>query len=597
MRFLDGVGPVAMVATAILAVSTFGFEGDVQDQAAPRGSGRNISGVIVDASSGDPLEGVSVVVSPGPPGAQRTTTGPTGLFSFGNLPAAPLYSIRATKAGYLTLSPDTDSASEISFETPGPAQERVMLRLWRAGRISGQVVDASNKPIAGAFVQLLPQVTIAGRPRFVAGIVATTDAEGRYLLSPIQPGTFGVMLVVPTARADGKSGTGSAGGPVASRPLVYPNSQTLEGGGVITLGRGEDRPGIDFYPQPVETFRISGRVVGVPEAIADVTVRLIPSELKSLGEVAEIAAARADRAGRFTFEGVPAGNYVLDTRRVAARLVWGVPAGAPSTRPRPPADTNRDVTIALGTPPLSPLLRTYTTSGPDLYGGRADIQIEDRDVEVDVVMKSLASLLVTVLPAPSTTLPKLVVVQAHSVNAELALGAPEGRQLASEGDGHFRIDGLEPGKYALRLVLPTKSMVLNGRPLVDGVFDVVGDSSQGEVVVTLANEPTLVTGTLRRGGLATTGAVVVAFPTDPSQWVGYGYSSDRLRSVRADAQGVYRIADLPPGSYAIAAIPPQDVAIWQAPAYLARLLTGARLFNLSWGQTIGIDLQVDSRKQ
>src|SRR5262245_61951317 len=117
---------------------------------APSGNTAAVSGVVVDAASGRPLEGAIVVLlrrGSGPVApAQRMVTDAQGRYVFKDLPAAGGYSLSATRFGYL---PGDYARSDLSVS--GGARPFVLaenqwlsdarIALVRPGAVSGTVLD------------------------------------------------------------------------------------------------------------------------------------------------------------------------------------------------------------------------------------------------------------------------------------------------------------------------------------------------------------------------------------------------------------------------------------------------------------------------
>jgi hypothetical protein len=148
-----------------------------------------------------------------------------------------------------------------------------------------------------------------------------------------------------------------------------------------------------------------------------------------------------------------------------------------------------------------------------------------------------------------------------------------------EEDGTFRTFGVPPGQYVLRANPPAgwtlKGAFLGGRDLSDAPFDLDAKDLSG-VVVTFTDRPSAITGVVRTGQAVDPGAVVIAFPTDASAWIGRGPFPRRVRTTRAGLDGVYTITALVPGEYYVAAVNEEGFADWQDPGLLDALTRIAR---------------------
>ncbi|MFC5290891.1 SdrD B-like domain-containing protein [Actinokineospora guangxiensis] len=162
---------------------------------------------------------------------------------------------------------------------------------FRAGSLSGQVVDNEGNPIPGVSVTL----TGPGAP-----VTVTTDAEGNYTFTDLPPGTYTITEEQPTAYADGPDTPGTAGGD-ASVNDVFSG---------IDLGSGVDATGYVFEEKAgslsgVVYEDLNGNGVrddGEP-GIAGVTVTATSGD-RELTTV-------TDGQGAYSFTGLPAGDWVL----------------------------------------------------------------------------------------------------------------------------------------------------------------------------------------------------------------------------------------------------------------------------------------------
>ena len=80
------------------------------------------------------------------------------------------------------------------------------------------------------------------------------------------------------------------------------------------------------------------------------------------------------------------------------------------------------------------------------------------------------------------------------------------------------------------------------------------------------DRPSPVSGTVKdaRGDISAN-AVVLAFPSDPERWSGYGTNPRTLKSAPASRIGVYKFDNLPAGEYFLIAIDGADTDDWTDP--------------------------------
>ncbi|HEX5715074.1 MAG TPA: carboxypeptidase regulatory-like domain-containing protein, partial [Thermoanaerobaculia bacterium] len=152
--------------------------------------GAAIEGIVVDERD-RPVQGAEVTLTPFGSDGMRADerlmyrdpveTGADGRFRIADLP-------RGMRVGLMAVHPEHTSAEMAGVEVP--TAQPVRLRLTRPRRLEGRVKDRQGEPVAGA---RLFYSESAGSPlgggwdgRAAKG---TTDAEGRFVLSGLKPGT------------------------------------------------------------------------------------------------------------------------------------------------------------------------------------------------------------------------------------------------------------------------------------------------------------------------------------------------------------------------------------------------------------------------
>jgi len=240
----------------------FTLEGRVQD-----GEGRPLLGALVVAEDEVPTDGLFFA------GAQDTywlpvqaVSGPDGRFTLRQVgPGAHV--LRASLAGH---APTWKTLAQ-------PGSEHV-LTLPRGGTLVGRVTGADGGPLAQAeiVVVAMDQPSLP-RTNFA---LARTDLEGRYRLEHLPPMTMIAVLI----RGD--------------RPDVRP-LQMLEGAEVQ----------VDFAT-PLSGLRLSGRLLdeeGRPLGLQNLGL----FDRKEATWNSEWIASTTDREGRYLFEGLEPGDYLV----------------------------------------------------------------------------------------------------------------------------------------------------------------------------------------------------------------------------------------------------------------------------------------------
>jgi hypothetical protein len=598
-----GLKFLALVPVALAALLPMRVMAGLPQQAATQPTGV-IAGRVVDAATGEPVAGAQVELrESGMPSARTvaTTTQTTtaeGAFEFASLPAAS-FVLSARAEGYLLSGSGVRRPGDFQGGVALQSGERLtnlVLKLWRAGTISGTVRDESGEPVVQAVVQPLrleyqagERVWVMTRGQSGPGVVRTDD-RGVYRLTDLQPADYIVMV------------PGSASGPAQPRAgAAYETgfsggSPSARGAQVVALESGEDRTGVDLlvrYGNGAGRFPVSGRLVAPAGAPLALTVRLLPAE-GSDDVVAnyEELTARATSEGRFTFPGVPAGQYRLQAWQFQ-------PVGADASQLR-----------IIRTDGMSLNIPAQNRTGRALPPPPADpTWVTDLPVTVD---KAIADLTVSLQPGARITgrvifdgdgprptgkdLLKIPVVPVPALGR--TLGVVPGTRI--EEDGRFATVGLPPGPYVLRVDLQSSAIAggpvwypmpvtsggraLIGRPIELGTSDV-------DVTVTFTNRLARLNIAVRdTSGRETGDARVILFARDPLMR-GHGLTgvSDCVDQISVDRSGKSARPALPWCDYLAAAItnPPR---LWMAPDYLESLVPFAAPANVEAGQTRTLDL-------
>ncbi|MEZ5319495.1 MAG: carboxypeptidase-like regulatory domain-containing protein [Vicinamibacterales bacterium] len=609
-----------------------------------------ITGTVVDQTTGLEIGGALVTLldrSVTGPLARRpasTLTDRRGRFAFVDLPASNAWTLGVAAAGYLDHPADPDVPPGRLGLADGQWRADVRLEITPAGSIGGVVTDEAGDPVVGAWVRLLTRVPVAGTSYLAGGPITRTDDRGAYFIGGLQPGTYYVVMPSVQAAVPGDADAAAIAGitpaiaaqrssrgittpipvehavdadprarlilgdypvppgaPRTAYPITFhPGGSTIESATAIALGAGEQRDGADLRLAPVPTVSISGRVDGPAEALAGLTLRLLPESLTALGPGSEAATARVAADGTFVLLGVPAGRYVLTAP--AALAEYQTYSMIRSLRlPGPPGRSSggyssRSVTSA-------PAGTQFTTwSGGYLAGdacawGRTTIDAGATDVtDARLVLRPCMTISgrVTMEGAPGPGEPPPVLgVTAQAADGDPSLGQPN---PPPRGDGPadaFEIPGLLPGQYLLQARglargWVVKSIVHQGRDYTDTPFDTTGGDDYAGVQVTFTNRTAEIDGRVQTGapGAAATPTVVVLFPVDRRLWTNYGREPARLRSALAGSDGSFSFASLQAGEYfvaAVAVVAGSTPAPWQTPGWLANAAANAERVTVDWG--------------
>jgi hypothetical protein len=618
-----------------------------------------ITGVVVDGTSGKPIPGAIVSIS-GPsatPGGTslrgvRQIADDRGRFAFTGLPGGIGYLLAASKFGYFDGRYGSRGARTVSRRitlVDGQWFADATIEMERPASIGGRVLDDAGEPVVGVPVRAFTEIFVAGTRHLAAGVVAETDDRGIYRLANLAPGRYLVMVpsvqhAVPastsalelsgtTAEAVAAAESFGRESPIRRYPALpvdpshrlvlagypppplpaadgtprvypstwYPSARTLSNTTAIEVGAGDDRQNVDIQLQPVRGFRVSGRLDGPPEAVAGITLRLMPTGAEALGEGTEAATALAADDGTFTFLNVPAGAYTVIAARSVSEYRFAAPLSASTPLPRIPGLRSSGMSSsAVMSAPAGTSFSTTRSTGSQRYQGRLAVNVGDADVS-DVVVPLLGGATVTgtiVLEhrkAPPPELLRIISIRAEPANGDPSLGQPRSQRQPDDPLA-FTIEGVLPGTYLIRPFGPgglVKSITWNGKDYTYTPIDLTSGGDAAGVVVTLTDEGGTVSGVVRdASGQPAADAAVIHFPVEPSQWSNFGLQPTKLRATTASTTGAYALRQLPAGDYYVIAVDGEQIDAWKDPAFLERAARGATRVSVDWGATNTQDLVI-----
>jgi hypothetical protein len=245
-----------------------------------------------------------------------------------------MFHLLVTHPGRNLASVADHPATYVAFARDSAAiEEPVHVTLRAAVTLRGLVTDQGGKPIAGARVE-------AG-----TGCTATTDADGKYTVTGIAPGTVYEARAVAEGYALGSAPLGPRQVPAAGSTVELPN---------VVLAKADQA--------------LSGVVVdasGSPIPDASVTAQLGAVRIMVRGQLTDhLDSVQSDKDGRFTVSGLR--GKALALRATGGRdmslygTAWATPGDAnvrivlksrlprpsagstqPATQPAKPAEANR----------------------------------------------------------------------------------------------------------------------------------------------------------------------------------------------------------------------------------------------------------------
>lgn len=485
--------------------------------------GFQISGTLVDATTGAPLAHARVAIAPVVERGDFTTivTGEDGRFLFRDL-ASGKYSLTAQARGYLTQSFNQhDTFSTAIVVGPDLDSSNLVFRLPHEGAITGVVTDEAGEPVREAQVALYFTALTAGVDATRLRGRTTTDDQGAYHFAHLFPGRY---LVAVSARpwyarhplkwipvpvgADGVStGTMIAeedpSAQSESQPLDVAYPITYYDGAIdgnratpIILGRGEKAVAdVSLHPVTALHVRINldreaggGSVVTLERRVLD-------------GPPIQVEADRRSDSKGEVISGIPPGHYIMRTYAVGK-------TGNPEATPTREIDINES--------------------------GMLDKDQGGSDIPVSAELRFASE-------APRQALLQLLNKKNRYVFSE---------RVGSDGNVVFK-QGIVPGSYEISVTntpdLYLKSIVATGAR-VSGRTMEVAPGAAVKLTITAARGRGDITGVALRDDKPFAGAMVVLVPADP------GHNQILFRRDQSDSDGTFTLPSVVPGAYTALAI-------------------------------------------
>jgi acid phosphatase len=253
----------------------------------------NLSGTIVDATTGAPVVGAEVLVTAGPPGISGSSaSGPGGNFTLALVNGS--YTLSVADALYR-------NATEPLTIVGAPSSLTILLhRIHSVYAVSGRVQFGNGTLVAGG-VDLLLNATVAGTTA-ANGSFGLWATNGTYLLSARAPGWYSVPVPITLA-----------GIPLVRVLVLVPF--TFELSGVVSFANGSPVGGgvVELTPLNLSTVTASNGqyALDVPNGTYTLTVQLGGKDVERSTVVVDGSAAVRDLSVATTPAGGPPTGSLL----------------------------------------------------------------------------------------------------------------------------------------------------------------------------------------------------------------------------------------------------------------------------------------------
>jgi hypothetical protein len=499
-----------------------------------------VVGVVVRQDGGEPIKNARVVLKPEGTGSDvkryGLKTGEDGKFCFSNVTPGR-YRLAAERNGYVTQMYGGDEAwsqGAVLTVAKGQKLEKILLRLIRAGVISGKVLDADGEPASGILVQALlaadslePLLEEEGRATTGMaknGLVpvqnTVTNDLGAYRLAGLPPEEYFVNAVDTGSRINVLSLTGDM---LVERdddenldkyaPTFYPGVTRQQQAQQVLLKAGSE-VSADIQLQHEKMVTVSGTVVredGKPAAAT--TVSLSNGDL--LSSMFSTPMAQTDASGHFSIKHVLAGSYTVNATSFGLENV----------------PQKLDIS--------------------QILNARQKIEVGEQDVNNLRLVLGRGLTVSGKVSVDGGTPPKFPDLYASFVGKDDDTSGGNG---SVDKDGNFLVTGLEATTYQVGFIsLPEghylKRVTYNGQAVPDHLIALEPGAPTSKVELVVSPHAATITGTVEDSDHAPLGGVTVVLRNDPDK----GKIMDIPGSATTDQNGKFFFRGLAPGPYTVVA--------------------------------------------
>jgi hypothetical protein len=399
---------------------------------------------------------------------------------------------------------------------------------------------------------------------------------------------------------------------VAYAPVYYPGTTLPSGASAVTLSVGDERQGVDFQLQLVQTARIEGSVTS-PDGVlpAGTQVALQPIDPGGLNNVPGIGmtTARVGQNGTFALNNVAPGQYRLTARAVVRQAPVQSPAAQPG---QPPAGGRGGQGFEGRGRGPGPVVQVLWSS-MDLSVNGQNMRDISLALQPGMTVRGAVQFEgATTAPPTDLTRVRVNFMPRAQQGLEMGGGAP---MVQVDATGRFTATGVVPGRYSIGANAPAnqqgggqpggrgggggggggwrlKSAMLGGRDVLDFPLDIEPNQEVGGLLLTFTDRTQEISGTIQDPmGRPTSDFTIIVFPVDNRYWLP---QSRRILSARPGTDGRFTLMNLPAGQYRLTAVTDVEPGEWFNPEFLQQLVGASIPVSLGEGERKVQNIQVQA---
>jgi hypothetical protein len=495
---------------------------------------RTISGVVVSATTGMPIEGADVTLreSESTTVSLDTTTDAEGRFAFTRLHDGR-FALHAAHRGYIAAGLEEHDGYFTGVVTgPGVDSSGIRFPLSPQGVISGTVGEDSGDPVPRASVHLYREDNRTGVQKKVNAGTTNTDDLGHYEFPRLAPGNYFIAVMAKPWYATHRQPVMTANGGMQEQPrspldvayetTYYPDATDADQATSIAVKPG-DRIPINFSLHPVPAVQITvqmprqgeGQMIRPPQVRQDIFGT--EQSFQPLVTFTTPPRAGGDTQS-LTINGIAPGHYTLESMR----------AGDDSGRSYS-VDATGNTTVAVN---------SEGTASADVIG--------------------------QVAMADGSSLPSGLNITLRSQQGNAAGPA------YTDATGNFQIHELQPGDYevdfrATAMAVGAARMSAVGATVSGNVLKIGTTPVTMAAMLTSSNAS--VRGYAESGGKRVSGKMMVLVPKNAED-------REMFRRDQSNSDGSFEFKRTLPGEYTVVGIDDGWDLEWARPEVIAHYLAG-----------------------